>query len=435
MIKFIIKFFKTLILSILNYEKYSFLSFNYFDDKLSVHKNVKSNVDELIVLEKFNAEFIKLINYKGFAYSYAAARMGFFHYMRINNIGKGDEVIINSGTCSVMINAILELGAVPIYSDVCNETFGSSPEFIEKKISKKTKLIVAQHSFGIPCKIFEIKKIALKYKILLLEDCALSLDSTIDNFKTGTIGDGAIFSFDHTKPLNLFCGGILLFKNKELNKKFCLEYIALKQISLKKQKEIFKRFRKESIYFSPNKFYKLKFNELCYSVKKKFGGESPFFNENSETNNSNCSYPYPSKMPEFISIFGSKLIKSRWEEIKNTRKANLIKLIKFFEGTSISNSIPNVYYQRNLNIVPLRFVMYSDFPSNLRHKISNIIDVEQIWFKKPIISTNINLINFNYRSGDCPVSEKIGNLIINIPLDLSDQDMEGLILKLEKLNL
>ena len=63
--------------------------------------------------------------------------MGFHELMGTLSIGNGDEVIVNSGNCAVMINAILDLGAKPIYSDVDLDTFGSCPIEIEKKISLK----------------------------------------------------------------------------------------------------------------------------------------------------------------------------------------------------------------------------------------------------------------------------------------------------------
>ena len=71
-----------------------------------------------------------------------------------------------------MANAVIRAGATPIYVDVSERTFGMCPNDLKSKISDKSKAIVAQHTFGIPCDIVEINKIAKSNKLTLIEDCA-----------------------------------------------------------------------------------------------------------------------------------------------------------------------------------------------------------------------------------------------------------------------
>ena len=63
-------------------------------------------------------------------------------------------------------------------------------------------MIVAQHSFGIPCEIQPIVNFAKKKNIFLLEDCALTMGSSIKGIKCGNFGDAALFSTDNTKLIN-----------------------------------------------------------------------------------------------------------------------------------------------------------------------------------------------------------------------------------------
>lgn len=67
--------------------------------------------------------------------------MGFYELMRYLEIESDDEIIVLGATCSVMVNAILKIGARPVFSDIDPDTYGSSSLEIEKKINVKTKLI------------------------------------------------------------------------------------------------------------------------------------------------------------------------------------------------------------------------------------------------------------------------------------------------------
>ena len=142
--------------------------------------------------------------------------MGFFVLMKVLGIGSGDEVVLCGSTCSVMPNAILKVGAKPVYSDVDKNTFGSCPRSIEACITPNTKLVVAQHSFGIPCDIDVIEKFCKDNGIFLVEDCALALGSKLREKNVGTFGDAAIFSTDHSKPINTIIGGLYILKIAQL---------------------------------------------------------------------------------------------------------------------------------------------------------------------------------------------------------------------------
>jgi Predicted pyridoxal phosphate-dependent enzyme apparently involved in regulation of cell wall biogenesis len=142
--------------------------------------------------------------------------MGFYSLMKILDIKQGDEVILQGYTCSVMPNAIFRLGATPIYADISLHNLGTSPESVKNLISENTKMIVVQHSFGIPCEVEEIKKICEERDIFLLEDCAISLGSKVHGIQIGNFGDAALYSFDHSKPINAMTGGIIYSTNNEL---------------------------------------------------------------------------------------------------------------------------------------------------------------------------------------------------------------------------
>ena len=144
-------------------------------------------------LTEFESEFAKGVG-GGECVSFGAGRMAFYAVLKALGINQDDEVILTGFTCSVMANAVLRLGAKVKYCDVDRDTLGMSPQALIDTISDKTKVVVAQHSFGIPCKIDEICSICKEKGVYLVEDCALSYMSKYKGKYVGDYGDAAIFS-------------------------------------------------------------------------------------------------------------------------------------------------------------------------------------------------------------------------------------------------
>lgn len=119
---------------------------------------------------------------------------------RALGIGPGDEVIVPAGTYIASVIGVTENGATPIYVD-SNEYFVMDETKIEDCITEKTKAILTAHLYGQPCNMTDIMKIAEKYNLYVVEDCAQCHDSTYSGVKTGTFGIISCFSFYPTKPL------------------------------------------------------------------------------------------------------------------------------------------------------------------------------------------------------------------------------------------
>ena len=173
----------------------------------SEYKNLIGQPDykEVESYEKSLSEYLG----GGLVISFASGRMSFYALLKCWNIGEGDEVALTGFTCSVMVNAVLKTGAKPLFIDIDKDTLGMSPESLRERVGKKTKVVVAQHSFGIPCEIDTIYDIARENGSYLIEDCAITLGSSYKGKTCGNWGDASIFSTDHTKPLNTLIGGFV----------------------------------------------------------------------------------------------------------------------------------------------------------------------------------------------------------------------------------
>ena len=167
---------------------------------------------------KYVQEFEKTFtNYLGGGFSVAVSNgtAAIELALRTFKIGYGDEVIIPNFTFAATINAVINSGAKPVLADVEKSTWTIDIHEIKKKITKKTKAIIAVHIYGQPAKIDEIKKIAKKHKVKIIEDSAEALGATYKGRKIGIKSDCATFSFFANKTITTGEGGMLVFKNKK----------------------------------------------------------------------------------------------------------------------------------------------------------------------------------------------------------------------------
>lgn len=131
-------------------------------------------------------------------------------------VGHGDHVICQSMTFSASANPITYLGANPIFIDSESETWNMDPELLEQAILAgiangiKPKAIIPVHLYGMPAKMDEIIKVAKNYEIVVIEDSAEALGSSINGHPCGSLGDFGILSFNGNKIITTSGGGALV---------------------------------------------------------------------------------------------------------------------------------------------------------------------------------------------------------------------------------
>jgi len=137
-------------------------------------------------------------------------------------IGQGNEVIVPSFTFIATANAPLFVGATPVFADIEEKTYGLDPEDVERKITPRTKAILPVHYGGLPCLIPELKKVAEKHNLLLIEDAAESIGASVDGRKVGSFGTAAILSFCSNKVITTGEGGAVVTDSPEIYEKLKL---------------------------------------------------------------------------------------------------------------------------------------------------------------------------------------------------------------------
>lgn len=131
-------------------------------------------------------------------------------------IGPGDEVIVPTFTYIASVNSISYTGATPVFVDSLAENWQMNPQDVLKKITNKTKAIMAVHLYGHPCNLDELVKISKDNSLFLIEDCAESFGSKYNDKYTGTYGDISTFSFFGNKTITTGEGGMVVTNDDTL---------------------------------------------------------------------------------------------------------------------------------------------------------------------------------------------------------------------------
>lgn len=239
-------------------------------------------------LTKFENAFAKYLG-GGFPVAVTSGTTALQIAISALGIKKNDEIIVPNFTFAATINSIINSGATPVIAEVEKETWTLDISKLQKYITRKTKAIMLVHIYGQPGKIDEIKKLAKKFKLKLIEDCAEAVGAKYKGRLVGLDGDCSCFSFFANKTITSGEGGMAVFKKRDnaqlarqlinhglsTEKRYFHEYvgtnfrmtnmqaaIGLAQLErvqelLKKRKNIFKNYnkllsKKNSVQLLPN---------------------------------------------------------------------------------------------------------------------------------------------------------------------------------------
>lgn len=131
-------------------------------------------------------------------------------------IGPGDEVIVPTLTYIASVNPITYAGAVPVFVDSLEETWQIDPDDVRKKISPRTRAIMAVHLYGHPCEMDKLKKIADEFDLFIIEDCAEAFGSIYSGRHVGSVGHISAYSFFGNKSITTGEGGMVVTNDETL---------------------------------------------------------------------------------------------------------------------------------------------------------------------------------------------------------------------------
>ena len=174
---------------------------------------------------------------------------------------KGDEVITTPMTFCSTVNSIIMAGLKPVLTDIRKDTFNIDEQLIEKKITKKTKAILLVHFAGLPCNMKPIIKIAKKYNLKIIEDCAHAVETEYENKKVGNFGETGNFSFYANKNITTGEGGMVITNKKAIAEK--IKMLRLHGMS----KDAWKRYLPDTVPLNrSHSHYDVKYTGYKYNM-------------------------------------------------------------------------------------------------------------------------------------------------------------------------
>ena len=151
-------------------------------------------------------------------FTYFRGRVALSAILRALGIGRGDEVLLQAFTCVAVPEGIMSVGAKPVYVDIASGTPNMDPLDLAGKIGDRTKAVIIQHSYGMPADVVELTRIARERGVSVIEDCAHTIASRVNNRFVGSFGDAAFYSYEAAKPVFAGFGGSAIINSPELRR-------------------------------------------------------------------------------------------------------------------------------------------------------------------------------------------------------------------------
>jgi len=151
-----------------------------------------------------------------YAFSFNSGRSSLMAILSSLDLEQGSEVLLQAFTCNAAANPILWSGLKPIYVDCDEDDFNIDVENLERKITSKSRVVIVQHTFGLPAEMDKILDIVRQNNLILNEDCAHSLGAKYRGQKMGTFGKAAFFSFSRDKIISSIYGGMAVTNGPSL---------------------------------------------------------------------------------------------------------------------------------------------------------------------------------------------------------------------------
>lgn len=349
--------------------------------------------------------------------SFNSGRSALLAILTAFGIGVGDEVLLQAFTCVAVPNSIRWAGATPIYVDI-DDSYNIDPTLLEKKITKQTKAIIIQHTFGIPAQMEEIIAIARKYKLLVIEDCAHALGAMYKGKKVGTLGDAAFFSFGRDKVISSVFGGA-----------------AMIQPNYKKQNENLTVYERQLPYpslfwigqqlFHPIAFsvilpfYRIGLGKVFLVLLQKFRLLSfPVYAEEKRGRRPN---DFPKRYPNGLAL----LLVSQLEKLEryNTNR----KLVAGFYRKELGDKATVRLPPHREGAICFRFPLQVDRSIELLKKARQRGILLGNWYHGVIDPKGTQYETVGYAWGSCPNAHEAAEHIVNLPTRISLSDTQRVI--------
>jgi perosamine synthetase len=332
-------------------------------------------------------------------------RVALYAILKAIGVNPGSEVILPGFTCVVVPNAITYLGGKPVYVDIDPQTFNIDPGRIEEKVSGESRVLVAQHTFGIPAEMDRILEIAARHRLHVIEDACHSIGSRYKGKEVGFFGDAAFFSSQWSKSVTTGLGGWARVNNPQLAETFGDTYAEFSEPSagldlvLRLQCLLHAAVVTPSLFWFAQKTYRT-LTSLGFGVGSSSGEELE------------CRMPADYKMK--MSGRQQKLLLRKLADIARVN-AHRKRVTALYDKLLPEIGITPLRMPPEYDPVLLRYpVMVDDKNEILEAAKRNRIEIGD-WFLSPVHPNLSGWEKVGYEQGMCPVAENVCAHLINLP--------------------
>ena len=366
--------------------------------------------------EKYEGLFSESVNAVG-ARAFALGRQAMVILLKALDVKKGDKVGVCSYTCYSVAEAVKVCGALPVYLDV-DEYLCIEPQEILRK-GKDLKVVILQHTFGIPGQLDELLAICEKMGVRVIEDCAHSLGCSWKGKPLGQFGEGAIYSSEWGKPYTTGQGGMLTVNSRQMLNRID-ELIKEVALPPSMKSELILEFERRVYPILGNSQFKKYVVYACNKLRN-----INFVRSSSQPQTEFCFYPgYIRLMGELTAKAGLKQIKN-WPKLMQLRRDNT-KMIEQYLSKAGLALWPK---PKEVDATLLRYpVTTSDKPKILKESRRKL-DIAA-WYESPVHPLKgSDLSKVNYHAGSCQkVEDMIGQLAyLPTGLTLNKRSLEAML--------
>ena len=353
-------------------------------------------------------------------YYFWKGRVALYTILQAFGIGPGDEVILPGFTCVVVANAVLYRGAKPVYADIDPRTYNVSADTIESLITDRTKIILAQNTFGLSPDLDPIMELAEEHDIRVIEDCAQGLGGRYRGKPSGTVAPASFFSTQWSKPVSTGLGGFAYIADREIARKMEKIQRDLQRPSLMEEgilaAQLLMRplLRVPFLYYRLIKLYRYLTRTLGFSVGSSTGQELKTIE---------MPEGYLKKMGMLQKWVWRKRF-SQLDEMVNKRQVVAKRYDTFFQSIGFDPPYKPEYADHSM----LRYTIRVDHKDEILEKAKRLNVPLGDWFVSPLDPVEGDLSPWGYHEGQCPNAEKAASETVNLIPDqpVTDDQLKAL---------
>jgi dTDP-4-amino-4,6-dideoxygalactose transaminase len=357
---------------------------------------------------EYEKAFCKLIGATG-ARAFGLGRQALVILLKALGVNAGDKIGVCGFTCLSVAEAVKVCGAIPVYLDV-DEHLCINPQEILRQENGSLKVVILQHTFGIPGRLEQLLSACKKIRAKVVEDCAHSLGCTWKGVPLGSFGEGAIYSFQWGKPYTTGQGGMLTVNSKELLDEVDRQIGGLALRPSVKSELILECERRVYLILAGSQLE----SYIRYVYKKL--RDMGFVKGSFKLDNEFCLYPgYVRFTGETTAKTGLKQVKN-WPQLQQLRRENAEKIKESFSKAGLALwPVP-----AEADVTMLRYPILTPHKSRiLKDAYKQKLDIAG-WYISPVHPLQGNdLAKVNYHNGNCQRAEDMISQLVHLPTGLT----------------